>query len=53
MNTSAWTRPISADQLHAAAHLCSPAAPILELRSISCAYGSSRPAVRDIAFSVR
>ena len=53
MNTQAQTRPINADQLHAAAHLCSPAAPILELRSISCAYDSSRPAVRDMSFSVR
>jgi iron(III) transport system ATP-binding protein len=41
------------DQLHARAHLFSPAAPILELRSISCAYDSSRPAVRDMSFSVR
>lgn len=27
--------------------------PVLELRSVSCAYDSSHPAVRDISFSVR
>ncbi|HBR51983.1 MAG TPA: ABC transporter ATP-binding protein [Nitrospira sp.] len=53
MNTPAETRPITTDQCHARAHLFSPAAPILELRSISCAYDSSRPAVRDMSFSVR
>jgi iron(III) transport system ATP-binding protein len=53
MNTPAETRPITTDQCHAHAHLFSPAAPILELRSISCAYDSSRPAVRDMSFSVR
>ncbi len=53
MNTPAQTRPINTDQLHARADLFSPAAPILELRSISCAYDSSRPAVRDMSFSVR
>ncbi|MBX3347368.1 MAG: ABC transporter ATP-binding protein [Nitrospira sp.] len=53
MNTPAQTRPISTDQCHARTHLFSPAAPILELRSISCAYDSSRPAVRDMSFSVR
>ncbi len=53
MNTPAQTRPITIDQCHARAHLFSPAAPILELRSISCAYDSSRSAVRDMSFSVR
>ena len=53
MNTPAETRPITTDQCHARAHLFSPAAPILELRSISCAYDLSRPAVRDMSFSVR
>ncbi len=53
MKTSAQTKPINTDQLHAATHFLSSAAPILELRSISCAYDSSRPAVRDISFSVK
>jgi iron(III) transport system ATP-binding protein len=35
------------------ADLCAPAAPILELRSVSCAYDPHRPAIRDISFSAR
>ena len=30
-----------------------PFSPVLELRSISCAYDPSRPAIRDISFSAR
>ena len=30
-----------------------PASSILELRSVSCAYGTSRPAIKDISFSIR
>lgn len=35
------------------ADLYTPASPILELRAVSCAYEPSRPAVRDISFSIR
>jgi len=30
-----------------------PASSILELRSVSCAYDTSRPAIKDISFSIR
>lgn len=41
------------DQMKGQVHLFTPASSILELRSISCAYDSGRPAVRDISFSAR
>ncbi|MDH5625638.1 MAG: ABC transporter ATP-binding protein, partial [Nitrospira sp.] len=41
------------DQLDGQADLCAPATPILELRSVSCAYDPHRPAIRDISFSVQ
>lgn len=53
MHTLAGTRPINTDQLPTRANVFSQAVSILELHSISCAYDSSRPAVRDMSFSVR
>ncbi len=53
MHTLARTRPINTDQLPTRANAFSQAVSILELHSISCAYDSSRPAVRDMSFSVR
>jgi iron(III) transport system ATP-binding protein len=40
-------------QLKGQANLYTPASSILELRSVSCAYEPTRPAVRDISFSAR
>jgi iron(III) transport system ATP-binding protein len=34
-------------------NLCAPTSPILELRSVSCAYDPHRPAIRDISFSAQ
>lgn len=42
-----------ADRPDSQADLFAPAAPILELRSVSCAYDPHRPAIRDISFSAR
>lgn len=53
MNTPAQPRPLDHEQLSTRAHHFTQAASIVELRSISCAYDPSRPAVRDISFSVR
>jgi len=53
MHTLARTRPIDTGQLPTRANAFSQAVSILELHSISCAYDSSRPAVRDMSFSVR
>ncbi|MBH0209054.1 MAG: ABC transporter ATP-binding protein [Nitrospira sp.] len=41
------------EQLFTRAHHSTQTASIVELRSISCAYDSSRPAVHDMSFSVR
>lgn len=53
MNTPAQPRPLDHEQLSTRAHHFAQAASIVELRSISCAYDPSRPAVRDISFSVK
>ena len=53
MNTPLHATPPDADLLEGHVHLCTPASPILELRSVSCAYDPSRPAIRDISFSAR
>jgi iron(III) transport system ATP-binding protein len=42
-----------ADQLDGQVNLYQPASSVLELRSVSCAYDPSRPAIRDISFSAR
>ena len=42
-----------ADQRDSQVHLYTPASFILELRSVSCAYDPSRPAIRDISFSAK
>ena len=44
---------VNAGRLEDQIHLYQPASSILELRSVSCAYESNRPAVRDISFSAR
>jgi iron(III) transport system ATP-binding protein len=41
------------DRLQSQVNLYTPASSILELRSVSCAYDPSRPAVRDISFSAQ
>lgn len=53
MNTPAQPKAMDHEQLSTRAHHFAQAASIVELRSISCAYDPSRPAVRDISFSVR
>ncbi len=53
MHTPAQIRPMKTDQLNTRTSPCSQAVSILELRSISCAYDPSRPAVRDMSFSAR
>jgi iron(III) transport system ATP-binding protein len=44
---------VEADQLEGQVNLYTPTSFILELRSVSCAYDSHRPAVRDISFSAQ
>jgi iron(III) transport system ATP-binding protein len=41
------------NRLDGQANLCAPASPILELRSVCCAYDPHRPAIRDISFSAQ
>lgn len=41
------------DRLQRQVNLYTPASPILELRSVSCAYDPHQPAIRDISFSAR
>ena len=53
MNTPAQPRPMDNEQLFTRAHHSTQTASIVELRSISCAYDSNRPAVHDMSFSVR
>lgn len=53
MATDSRLSQMDADQLKGQVHLYSPASSILELRSVSCAYEPSHPAVRDISFSAR
>jgi iron(III) transport system ATP-binding protein len=43
----------NSEQAEGQANLDTPASLILELRSVSCAYDPSRPAIRDISFSAR
>ncbi len=44
---------MDADLLNNHVRLYTPASSILELRSVSCAYDPSRPAIRDISFSAQ
>ena len=44
---------VEADRLGGQVNLYTPTSFILELRAVSCAYDSHRPAVRDISFSAR
>jgi iron(III) transport system ATP-binding protein len=53
MTTDARTGHPDLGQSKGQANLYTPASSILELRSISCAYEPSRPAVRNISFSAR
>jgi iron(III) transport system ATP-binding protein len=53
MATDSSLPPLETDELKGQVHLFTPASSILELRSVSCAYEPSRPAVRDISFSAR
>ena len=53
MTTESHPTPADINRLDNQADLCAPAAPILELRSVSCAYDPHRPAIRDISFSAR
>ena len=51
MTTESPPPPAETNRLGGQADLCAPAAPILELRSVSCAYDPHRPAIRDMSFS--
>lgn len=53
MTTESHPTPADTNRFDSQADLCAPAAPILELRSVSCAYDPHRPAIRDISFSAR
>ncbi|BFU90447.1 MAG: putative ABC transporter, ATP-binding component [Nitrospira sp.] len=53
MNEPSHIAQVDADRLEGQIHLYQPTSPILELRSVSCAYDLNRPAVRDISFSAR
>jgi iron(III) transport system ATP-binding protein len=53
MATESHPAHTETDRLNGQADLYTPASPILELRSVSCAYDPHRPAIRDISFSVR
>lgn len=53
MATESHKTPANADQLQGQVNLYTPVSSILELRSVSCAYDPSHPAVRDISFSAR
>lgn len=53
MATDTHLTHVDADHLKGQVHLFTPESSILELRSVSCAYEPSRPAVRDISFSAR
>ena len=53
MTTESHPTHAEINRLDGQADLCEPAAPILELRSVSCAYDPHRPAIRDISFSAQ
>jgi iron(III) transport system ATP-binding protein len=53
VNAPSHIMQVNAGRLEDQIHLSQPASSILELRSVSCAYESNRPAVRDISFSAR
>lgn len=53
MTTESHPTPADTNGLERQADLSAPATPILELRSVSCAYDPHRPAIRDISFSAR
>jgi iron(III) transport system ATP-binding protein len=53
MTTESHPTPADTNGLDSQADLSAAAAPILELRSVSCAYDPHRPAIRDISFSAR
>ncbi|HWF61280.1 MAG TPA: ABC transporter ATP-binding protein [Nitrospira sp.] len=51
MNAPSHITQVDADRIEGQVHLYTPASPILELRSVSCAYDRNRPAIRNISFS--
>src|SRR6187549_3482920 len=51
MNAPSHITQVDTDRLEGQVHLYTPTSSILELRSVSCAYDPSRPAIRDISFS--
>ena len=53
MATESHLTRVEADLLRGQVNLYTPASSILELRSVSCSYDPSRPAIRDISFSAR
>ncbi|MBH0194846.1 MAG: ABC transporter ATP-binding protein, partial [Nitrospira sp.] len=53
MTTESHLPPAETNRLDRQVDLCAPATPILELRSVSCAYDPHRPAIRDISFSAQ
>ncbi|NGZ10522.1 MAG: ABC transporter ATP-binding protein [Nitrospira sp. LK70] len=53
MNTPSHSTQVDIEQLDGQVNLYQPASSILELRSVSCAYDLSRPAIHDISFSAR
>ncbi|HEX5646425.1 MAG TPA: ABC transporter ATP-binding protein [Nitrospira sp.] len=53
MATDSQSPRAKTERLGSQADLYMPASPILELRSVSCAYEPTRPAIRNISFSAR
>lgn len=53
MNTPSHSTQMDTEQLDGQVNLYQPTSSILELRSVSCAYDLSRPAIHDISFSAR
>ena len=53
MATESHMTHVEADQLQGQVNLYTSTSPVLELRSVSCSYDPSRPAIRDISFAAR
>ncbi len=53
MNAPSRITSVYSERLGDRVRLSPPASSILELRSVSCAYDPSRPAIRDISFTAR
>ncbi len=53
MSAPSHIAPVDADRPENQVHLYPSTSSVLELRSVSCAYDPTKPAIRDISFSAR